>query len=80
MPAKKLSLDVAPLPAIEAGRRYTIPQALQYLGVCRATFYKALDAGEIRTITTCGRRFVGGQELLRHMGVPASSHSEALSA
>jgi hypothetical protein len=62
-----------PLPPIQSDRRYPIALALRYEGVCRATFYKELAAGNIKTITVGKRRFVGGAELLRRMGAPTAS-------
>ncbi len=62
-----------PLPPIQSDRRYSIALALRYEGVCRATFYKELAAGNIKTITVGKRRFVPGSELLRRMGVPPAS-------
>ena len=68
MPSTKLQQAPTPLPPLSTCERYTVTEALQRLRVCRATFYKAVAAGEIKTIKTCGRVFVAGIELARHMG------------
>lgn len=68
MTSKKLQQASEPLPPICTSARYTVPEALARLRVCRATFYKAVRAGEIKLISTCGRKFVGGAELAKHMG------------
>jgi excisionase family DNA binding protein len=58
--------DIPALPPIDVNRRYSVNQALQYLSISRATFYKLCAAGRIRTIQDgVRRRFVGGGELAR---------------
>ena len=46
-------------------RRYDVDMACDFLGVSRATLYKRVKAGEIRTIKDGSRRFVPGTEIAR---------------
>jgi hypothetical protein len=70
---KQAAPVLEPLPPIQSDRRYPIALALRYEGVCRATWYKDLRAGNIKTVTVGKRRFVPGSELLRRMGAPSAS-------
>lgn len=70
---------ITPLPPIQCDRRYPLDLGFAYLGVCRATGYKLINSGELKTITVggnggrAGRRFIGGDELLRHMRAPSEA-------
>jgi hypothetical protein len=46
-------------------RRYPVETSLKYLDICRATFYREVAAGNIKTIKQGKRRFVPGSEIAR---------------
>ncbi len=63
----------APLSPIDRSQRYTVEEALRYLRISRATFYKCvgLNANEpdkINIIKCRGRTFIGGAEIARLSG------------
>ena len=53
------------LDPLDPMRRYDVDMACDFLGVSRATLYKRVKAGEIRTIKDGSRRFVPGTEIAR---------------
>lgn len=48
----------APLPPLDPNARYTIAEAIRYLRASRATVYKWINSGELKTIETGGRRIL----------------------
>jgi excisionase family DNA binding protein len=61
----------APLPPLDPLRRYSVEQALEYLATSRATLYKQIAHGAIKTIQHGTRRYVPGSEIVRLSSVPA---------
>lgn len=66
--AQKTSTQLGPLDPL---RRYPVEEALKYLATSRATFYKDVAAGKIKTIQNGKRRFVPGSEIVRLCSVAA---------
>jgi hypothetical protein len=63
--------DAVPaLPPLDPLRRYTLDQALAYLGYSRWSLYADLNAGRIRTVTAGKRRFIPGSEIVRVSALP----------
>lgn len=62
---------VAPPAFIDPRQRYDINEAAAALRQCRATLYKAIRKGLLRTIRDGKRRYVPGTEIIRHSTLPA---------
>jgi hypothetical protein len=62
--------DLAPLPPVDAGQRYTITEAIRYLKTSRFTIYGDIAEGRLVTIKEGKRRFVPGSEIIRRCSVP----------
>jgi hypothetical protein len=60
--------QVAPLDPL---RRYSIQQSLVLLSTSRASLYKAIKSGKVKTISEGKRRFLPGSEIARLCAVPA---------
>ena len=46
-------------------RRYSVEDAIAYLATSRASIYKAINGGKLKTITDGKRRLVPGSEIVR---------------
>jgi excisionase family DNA binding protein len=60
-----------PLGPLDPLRRYTVEDALRYLGISRFTLYADIRENRIQTIKDRNRRFVPGSEIARVSRVPA---------
>jgi hypothetical protein len=69
--AKVTNAKKTPLGPLDPLRRYPVEQALQYLATSRASLYKQIAAGSIKTISQGRRRFIPGSEIARLSGVPS---------
>lgn len=49
---------LAPLPPLDPAQRYTIEDAIRYLKTSRATIYKWIKSGELKTIEAGERPFL----------------------
>jgi excisionase family DNA binding protein len=65
MSSRKTAAIAAPLPLLDANRRYSVADALAYLGISKPTLYKGIRAGEVRVIKHGRRSFIPGSELVR---------------
>jgi excisionase family DNA binding protein len=52
------------LPPIDANQRYEIPEAAEYLRVCRARVYQHVATGKLRLIKDGRRAYVSGADLI----------------
>lgn len=68
MSTKPAPASLGPLDPL---RRYSVEQALEYLATSRATLYKDIKDGRLKTITEGKRRYVPGSEIVRRSMVPA---------
>jgi excisionase family DNA binding protein len=59
----------APLGPLDPLRRYTVEDALRYLGISRFTLYADIRENRIQTIKDRNRRFVPGSEIVRRSSV-----------
>ena len=62
-----------PLDPLDPLRRYPIGQAMAYLSTSRASIYKLILRGHIKTITEAKRRYVPGSEIARLSSVEGAS-------
>jgi excisionase family DNA binding protein len=62
----------SPLPALDVHQRYTVEESLRYLRTSRATLYKQISDGTIKTLTQGRRRYLPGSELARMSSVPSA--------
>lgn len=60
------------LPPLDPLRRYSVPEALDYLGISRGWFYQRVANGEIPVIRDGKRAFVSGATIVAH-SQPASA-------
>ena len=60
-----------PLGPLDPLRRYTVEDAMRYLGISRFTLYADIRENRIQTIKDRKRRFVPGSEIARLSRVPA---------
>ena len=59
---EKKQAEVAPA---RTDRAFRILDACELLGISRATLWKCIKSGQIKTIKIAGRRLVPGAEILR---------------
>ena len=62
-----------PLGPVDPLRRYTVEDALKYLGYSRFSLYADIREGRIQTIKDRNRRFVPGSEIVRRSSVANAS-------
>ena len=62
-----------PLAPLDPLRRYSINQAIAYLGSSRATVYKNISAGTLKIIKDGKRTFVPGSEIVRRSSVSSAA-------
>lgn len=53
------------LPRLDLLRRYSVMEAMAYLGISRKHFYDKIAAGELKVIKDGRRTFVSGAEIAR---------------
>jgi hypothetical protein len=58
-----------PLGPLDPLRRYTVEDAMRFLGISRFTLYADIREGRIQTIKDRSRRFVPGSEIVRRSSV-----------
>jgi excisionase family DNA binding protein len=64
-------MTTSPLGPLDPLRRYTVEDAMRYLGISRFTLYADIREGRIQTIKDRARRFVPGSEIVRRSAVAA---------
>lgn len=72
-----MSRQTTPLPPLDAGQRYSIQEAIEYLRSSRASVYKDIREGRLLSFKERSRRYVPGSELLRRSQAPASAQAAA---
>jgi excisionase family DNA binding protein len=68
MPRKKVRPILAPL---DIAQRYSVQEACEYLRTSRASLYKKITAGELRTLKDGARVYLPGTEIARASALPA---------
>ena len=72
-----IKVEIPALPPLDINRRLSVNQALLYLNTSRATFYKFVNEGRIKTITEGKRRLVPASEIARLCAVPSATSEAA---
>jgi excisionase family DNA binding protein len=67
-----MSKKPAPLAPLDVAQRYTVDEAIRYLRSSRATVYKLIAAGKLKTISEGKRRYCPGAEIARLSSVQAA--------
>lgn len=70
----------APLPALDPAQRYTVEETIRYLRSSRATVYRDIAQGRLRTIKEGARTYIPGSELVRRSTIAPVSPGASVAA
>jgi hypothetical protein len=60
-----MSIKAAPSAALDPQQRYSVSETALYLRISRASLFKDIKAGALKSIKERKRRFVPGSEIVR---------------
>lgn len=73
-----MSRQTTPLQPLDERQRYTVEEAIRYLRSSRASVYKDIKNGRLKTIRDGRRRtYIPGSEIARLSQAPAAPHASA---
>jgi excisionase family DNA binding protein len=70
-----MSAPNTPLPPLDINQRYTVEECIRYLRSSRATVYRDIAQGRLRTITEGSRRYIPASEIIRRSTIAPVSPS-----
>jgi hypothetical protein len=62
---------IVEIPPLDPGRRYDVPESLEYLRISRALVYIRIKDGLLKTVRDGGRVFITGAEIQRYLSQPS---------